>query len=222
LEQTAELTPEEQRVLGCLIEKEATTPDQYPLSMNALIMACNQSTNRDPVVSYGEDVVTSALTSLRERQLIRIVYPAHARVTKYRHVLGEVWALTPEELAVVAVLLLRGPQTVNELKSRSERYASLGDLGGVEGVLDRLAARPEPLVFHMGRQSGQREDRYGHLLGAMPPPSVVTPDSQSSQTTLTTPSTTSTRLDALEEEIGQVRAEINTLRDRVDRLSERG
>jgi uncharacterized protein YceH (UPF0502 family) len=222
LEQTAELTPEEQRVLGCLIEKEATTPDQYPLSMNALIMACNQSTNRDPVVSYGEDVVTSALTSLRERQLIRIVYPAHARVTKYRHVLGEVWALTPQELAVVAVLLLRGPQTVNEMKSRTERYASLGDLGGVEGVLDRLAGRPEPLVVHLGRGAGQRDDRYGHLLGPMPSPSVVTPDSQSSETTLTTASTRPTRLDTLEEEIRVLRVEINALRERVDRLSERG
>jgi uncharacterized protein YceH (UPF0502 family) len=173
-------------------------------------------------VSYGEDVVTSALTSLRERQLIRIVYPAHARVTKYRHVLGEVWALTPQELAVVAVLLLRGPQTVNEMKSRTERYASLGDLGGVEGVLDRLAGRPEPLVVHLGRGAGQRDDRYGHLLGPMPSPSVVTPDSQSSETTLTTASTRPTRLDTLEEEIRVLRVEINALRERVDRLSERG
>jgi len=218
LEQTAELTPEEQRVLGCLIEKEATTPDQYPLSMNAVILACNQSTNRDPVVSFDEDVVTSALTSLRERQLIRIVYPAHARVTKYRHVLGEVWALTPQELAVVAVLLLRGPQTVNELKSRTERYGSFDDLGGIEGVLDRLAGRPEPLVFHMGRQPGQREDRCGHLLGPMPTLTSVTPDSQTTPATVTT---SLSRLDALEEEIRELRIEISTLRDQVDRLSER-
>ena len=203
---------EEQRVLGCLIEKEATTPEQYPLSMNALILACNQSTNRDPVVSLDEGTVTAALASLREKSLTRIVYPAHARVTKYRHVLGEVWALTPQELAVLAVLLLRGPQTVNELRTRTERYANLDDLGGVDGVLARLAGRPEPLVRDFGRQSGQREGRFGHLLGPDFSLSVSSP--QQGKTALPAP----TRLEALEEGLDQLRSEVKELRETVDRL----
>ncbi|MDQ1428432.1 MAG: uncharacterized protein QOK39_1908, partial [Acidimicrobiaceae bacterium] len=164
-----ELTGEEQRVLGSLLEKAATTPENYPLTMNALISACNQTSNRDPVVSYREDEVTAALTSLREQKLTRIVYPAHARVTKYRHVLDEVWALTGPELAVLAVLLLRGAQTETELVARTERYGDLSELGGVPGILDRLGRRPDPLVRFIGRRSGQREDRYIHLLGPIEP-----------------------------------------------------
>jgi uncharacterized protein YceH (UPF0502 family) len=160
-----ELSAEEQRVLGCLIEKGALTPEHYPLTMNALVAACNQSSNRDPIVTYREDTVTAALTSLREQKLTRIVYPAHARVTKYRHVLDEVLALTAPELAVIAVLLLRGAQTENELVTRTERYGDLSDLGGVPGVLNRLGRRPEPLVQLVGRRPGQREDRYLQLLG---------------------------------------------------------
>ena len=164
-----ELSAEERRVLGCLLEKAATTPENYPLTMNALVAACNQTSNRDPVVQYGEDTVAAALASLRERKLIRIVYPAHARVTKYRHVLDEAWALSPPELAVVAVLLLRGAQTQNELAVRTERYLDRGqfdDMGGITGVLDRLAGRPEPLARLVPRRPGQREDRYVHLLGS--------------------------------------------------------
>jgi uncharacterized protein YceH (UPF0502 family) len=216
LEQTAELTLEEQRVLGCLIEKEATTPDQYPLSMNALILACNQSTNRDPVVSLDEEAVTAALGSLREKGLIRIVYPAHARVTKYRHVLGEVWALTAQELAVIAVLLLRGPQTVNELKTRTDRYASFDDLGGIEGVLDRLAGRPEPLVNDLGRQPGQREGRFGHLLGRDFSLSVSPPQPGMS------PPPAPGRLDTLEAGLEQLQSEVKELREQVDRLLGKG
>jgi uncharacterized protein YceH (UPF0502 family) len=163
-----ELSAEEQRVLGCLLEKAATTPEHYPLTMNALVAACNQTSNRDPVVTFGEETVAAALASLRERKLIRIVYPAHARVTKYRHVLDEAWALSPPELAVVAVLLLRGAQTQNELAVRTERYLDRGqfdDMGGISGVLDRLARRPEPLARLVARRPGQREDRYVHLLG---------------------------------------------------------
>jgi uncharacterized protein len=163
-----ELTAEEQRVLGCLLEKAATTPEGYPLTMNALVAACNQTSNRDPIVSYREDTVSAALTSLREQKLIRIVYPAHARVTKYRHVIDEAWALSPPELAVLAVLLLRGGQTQNELTARTERYgdrADFTDMGGIPGVLERLASRPEPLARLVERRPGQREDRYIHLLG---------------------------------------------------------
>lgn len=205
-----ELTPEEQRVLGCLIEKEATTPENYPLTMNALVAACNQTSNRDPVVSYGEDTVATTLTSLRERQLIRIVYPAHARVTKYRHVLNDAWALTAEELAVLAVLLLRGPQTQGELVIRTERYGDLSDLGGVGGVLERLAQRPEPLVLLVPRRPGQREDRYVHLLGP-----VISPDpGENSEKRLSL----ADRLGALEVETATLQADLTMVRHQLDIL----
>jgi uncharacterized protein len=205
---TAEFTAEEQRVLGCLIEKAATTPETYPLTMNALMAACNQTSNRDPVVGYREETVAAALTSLRERKLIRIVYPAHARVTKYRHVLDEAWALSPEEVAVLAVLLLRGAQTHNELVTRTERYGSLDDLGGVAGVLDRLAHRPEPLVRLVERRPGQREDRYIHLLG----PSQIPEPGESSGAR---PAPLAERILALEEVTANLREELADVRHRL-------
>ena len=203
-----ELTREEQRVLGCLIEKEALTPDQYPLSLNSLLLACNQTTNREPVVLYDRETLTGALSSLREKQLTRVVYPAHARVTKYRHVIGEVWALTEQEQAVLAVLLLRGAQTVAELKARTDRYASFEELGGVEGVLDRLASRPAPMVRRMERLPGQREERFCHLLGGQDEevealPSTPTPSRQPA---------------GIEAEVRALREEVDTLRRDVNRL----
>jgi uncharacterized protein YceH (UPF0502 family) len=210
-----DLSAPELRVLGCLIEKEATTPDQYPLTLNSLTMACNQATNRDPVVAYDQDTVTEALTGLREKHLARLLYPAHGRVTKYRHVMGETLALTGEELAVLAVLMLRGPQTVNEMRTRTERYsASFSDLGGVEGVLDRLAARPEPMVVRIERQPGQREERYAHLLAGPPDLSALAaggppPGEAKSR---------NERLDRLEEEVQQLRADFDALRERLSDL----
>jgi uncharacterized protein len=200
-----EINAEEQRVLGSLIEKEATTPDQYPLTMNSLLLACNQTTNRDPVVLYDQDTVTKALGTLREKQLTRVVYPAHARATKYRHVLGEVWALTPQELAVLAVLMLRGPQTVAELKARTDRYANFDDLGGVDGVLDRLASRPEPMVVHVERQPGQREERFAHLLGGPVEVAPWTPPAPS-------------ELEALRAEVKALRVEVDSLQEAVNQL----
>jgi len=201
----------EQRVLGCLIEKGATTPENYPLTMNTLIAACNQTSNRDPVVSYHEDEVVAALTTLRERKLIRIVYPAHARVTKYRHVLDEVWALSPQELAVLAVLLLRGGQTQNELATRTERYhgasiADLNDLGGVAGVLDRLSRRPEPLARLVERRPGQREDRYIHLMGPIEIGDIP-------EGSVAKGSSTAERILALEAETAILRRDLASLRE---------
>jgi uncharacterized protein YceH (UPF0502 family) len=202
-----ELSPEELRVLGCLIEKEATTPEQYPLTLNSLVLACNQASNRDPVVSYDQDAVTGALADLRAKQLTRVLLPAHGRATKYRHVLGEVLALTDHELAILAVLMLRGPQTVNELKTRTERYpADLDELGGVEGIVERLANRPEPLVVRIDRRPGQREDRYAQLFGGPPPadwaeaaPAIYSPGRAS-------------RLDQLEEDVRRLRADLDDMR----------
>ena len=158
-----ELTPPEQRVLGCLIEKRWTTPDQYPLSLNALRLACNQSTNRDPVTTYDEATVRQAADRLTKYGLARLASGHSSRATKYRHLAEEGLGLGREELAVLAVLLLRGPQTPGELKARSDRMASIASLSDVERVLSVLADRG--YVRRLGRRPGQKEDRFEQLLG---------------------------------------------------------
>jgi hypothetical protein len=161
-----EFGAEELRVIGSLIEKELTTPQQYPLTLNALTLACNQTSNRNPVVTYDERTVEDTVMGLKDKGLTRIVHPSHGRsVTRYRQVLHEALYLEPEQLAVLGVMMLRGPQTLNELKTRTERAADFADLEAVERTLDALASREEPLVVRIPRQSGQREDRYAHLLG---------------------------------------------------------
>jgi uncharacterized protein len=159
----AELTPPEQRVLGCLIEKRWTTPDQYPLSLNGLRLACNQSTNRDPVTAYDEATVRDAAQRLCLYGLARLASGHGSRAIKYRHLAEEALGLDREELAVLAVLLLRGPETPGELKARTERMASLGSLGDVERILTALGERD--YVRRIGRRPGQKEDRFEHLLG---------------------------------------------------------
>jgi uncharacterized protein len=187
----AELTPPEQRVLGCLIEKRWTTPEQYPLSLNALRLACNQSTNRDPVTDYDEATVSEAAQRLSRYGLARLASGHGSRATKYRHLAGEGLGLGREELAVLAVLLLRGPQTPGELKSRSERMARIESLEQVERVLDALIDRR--YVRRLERRPGQKEDRFEHLFGGAeaavsplaaarleaPAPAVAAPSSQS-------------------------------------------
>ncbi len=159
------LTPEQLRVLGALVEKQATTPEAYPLTQNALLLACNQASNRNPVTAYGPEEVSAVLGELRALGLARVVHSPSNRADKYRHVLDEAWGLTAAELAVLAVLALRGPQTVSELRARTERYPSLDDLGGVEGVLHRLKNRYDtPYVTRLDRHPGQREERWAHLL----------------------------------------------------------
>ena len=160
------LSAEEARVLGCLLEKEATTPDNYPLTQNSLRLACNQSSSRDPVVAYDDATVSAALQRLRERQLIRIVYSPSNRATKYRHVLDEALGLAGGEAAVIALLLLRGPQTPGELRTRGERLAGFADVDTVEAALDALARRDPPLVQRLERRPGQKEVRYAQLLAA--------------------------------------------------------
>lgn len=160
-----ELTVEEARVLGSLIEKQLTTPQQYPLSRNALVLACNQASNRNPVVRYEESAVDEALDRLKERRLVRFVLPSHGRsVTRYRHVADEVLGLDDRQLALLAVLLLRGPQTVGELRTRTERMAGFGRLQEVEHDLAMLAARERPLAARAPRLPGQKEDRWRQLL----------------------------------------------------------
>jgi hypothetical protein len=161
------LTPEEVRVAGCLVEKQMTTPDSYPLTHNALLAACNQLSNRNPVVSYDDSIVMHALAGLRAKQLARMLHVPGSRGPKHRHVLDETLELDRGEVALLVVLGLRGPQTVGELRTRTERMHPYASLSEVEETLDRLGARPEPLVIRLERQPGQKEARYTHLLSGL-------------------------------------------------------
>ncbi len=161
------LSAEEVRVAGCLVEKQMTTPDTYPLTHNALLAACNQLSNRNPVVSYDDSTVMHALAALRSKQLARMLHVPGSRGPKHRHVLDEALELDRGELALLAVLGLRGPQTVGELRTRTERMHPFASLGEVEETLERLGARPEPLVIRLERQPGQKESRYAHLLSGL-------------------------------------------------------
>lgn len=162
------LTDADVRVLGALIEKELTTPEQYPLSLNALTNACNQSSNRDPVVQYDEATVKSAVDRLRKYSLVRSIQRADARVMKYMHLMDEAMGLERREIAAMCVLMLRGPQTVGEIRTRGARLFEFPSLDDVEATLNRLIARsPSPLVSRLPRQPGQKEARYVHLLSGM-------------------------------------------------------
>jgi uncharacterized protein YceH (UPF0502 family) len=151
------------RVLGCLIEKQRTTPDAYPLSLNSLRLACNQATNRDPLVEYDERQIKSALERMSDRGWTRFASGASSRALKYRHLLDEALGLSDEDLALLAVLMLRGPQTLGELKQRSERLHRFDSLAEIAQALDRLAERE--LVARLERRPGQKEERYVQLLG---------------------------------------------------------
>lgn len=166
------LNPAEVRVLGALIEKEITTPDYYPLSLNALMAACNQSSNRFPVVHFDEGEVGAAADSLREKGLVHLVDRGESRVLKYRHVLYEAMDLGRPAIAVMCVLLLRGPQTIGEIRTRSNRLYDFTSLEDVETTMNALMSGGLPLVVRLPRQAGQKEARYAHLLSG----SVVVSD----------------------------------------------
>lgn len=158
------LNDAEVRVLGVLIEKEITTPDYYPLSLNALVSACNQSSNRNPVTHFDEATVAHATDSLREKKLIHLVERSDSRVVKYRHVVYEAMNLGRPGISVMCVLMLRGPQTVGEIRTRSNRLYDFSSLEEVETALNSLMSREPPLVVRLPKQSGQKEVRYAHLL----------------------------------------------------------
>ncbi len=171
-----DLTAAELRVLGCLIEKESTTPDAYPLTLNSLRLACNQSTSRDPVVTFSDLDIEQALASLRKRGLTRTVHSTSNRAAKYKHVADEVYALAARELAVLCVLMLRGAQTVGELKTRTERQHSFRSTEDVDATLTALAARTPPRVVQLARQPGQKDARWIHLLGDVEHAATATPN----------------------------------------------
>jgi uncharacterized protein YceH (UPF0502 family) len=203
-----DLEPSEVRVLGCLIEKQRTTPDAYPLSLNALRLACNQSTNRDPVVAYDEDTVRDALHRLGRRRFTRLASGHSSRASKYRHLLDEALGLDAAEQAVLAVLMLRGPQTPGELKQRTERMQPFADLAALQDLLTALIDRG--FVAQLARRPGQKEERYRHRLSedvedaeeAVAPEAAVVPP----------PPRRDERLDRLETEVAELRQLLETLR----------
>jgi uncharacterized protein len=155
------------RVLGSLVEKELTTPQQYPLTLSSLSSACNQTTNRQPVMALDDRVVERALDALKALGLVRFVLPSHGRsVTRYRHVLAEAYGLDVQRVALLALLLLRGPQTAGELRARAERMVEFDSIGAVNHELEVLAGQPDPLVRLLHRRPGQKEDRWQQLLAA--------------------------------------------------------
>ena len=188
----------EVRVLGALIEKEITTPDYYPLSLNALVAACNQSSNRNPVMHLDEAAVARATESLRERKMVHQVERSEGRVTRYRHVLYEAMNLGRPAIAVMCVLMLRGPQTVGEIRTRSGRLYDFSSLEEVETTVNSLMSGETPLVVCLPRQSGQKEVRYAHLL--------------SGEVRLTEPEVEPDRIGKLEREVDDLKKQFEEFR----------
>ena len=161
---SGKLTETEARIVGSLIEKQLTTPEYYPLTLNALVAACNQKTNREPVVNYDEKTVLASLDDLRDKNIVYVFYGSTSRVPKYKHILPDVYELEPSETAVMCVLMLRGPQTIGELRERTGRLYDFRDLNDVNETLENLMKREEPLITRLERAPGQKEARYAHLL----------------------------------------------------------
>jgi uncharacterized protein YceH (UPF0502 family) len=211
------------RVLGCLIEKQQTTPDAYPLTLNSLRLACNQSTNRDPVVDYDEPTVREAAQRLGQRGLTRLASYHGSRAHKYRHLVDETLGLAPDERALLCVLMLRGPQTSGELKQRTERLHSFADLAAVEEGLERLTARD--LGRWLERRPGQKEARYTHLMEEEAPSDAAAPAPPSLPSPAESPAPVAAEADglagevaALREELDALRADVTSLREQLSRL----
>lgn len=198
------------RVLGSLIEKEGTTPDSYPLTLNALTAACNQTSNRDPVLQMDESTVAEALDDLSLRQLARGALRSDSRVPRYRHLLAETLSLHPAEIAVLGVLMLRGPQTVGEIRTRTARLFEFPDLARVELTLQSLATLSEPLVVQLPRQPGQKEVRYAHLLSGEPQVEAASTVSRPAAASATS------RIDTLERQVASLETELTDLRSQFE------
>jgi uncharacterized protein YceH (UPF0502 family) len=201
-----DLTPAELRVLGSLLEKQRTTPDTYPLTLNALRAACNQSTNRDPVVNYDEETIRDALARLGRRRWTRLASGHGSRAAKYRHLLDEELKVDRSEQALLAVLMLRGPQTPGELLQRTERLYHFEGAADLHAVLERLSERE--FVARLARRPGQREERYLHLLGDEEPPEETAPAPVAAPAD-------DDRLARIERELAELRAEVEALREAI-------
>jgi uncharacterized protein YceH (UPF0502 family) len=214
-----ELSPLEARLIGCLIEKQITTPDQYPLSLNALVLACNQKSNRHPVLDLDEATVQNTVDQLARKHLVIEKSGFGSRVPKYQHRFCNTefgtLKFTPQELALVCELLVRGPQTPGELRARASRMAPFTDVGQVEAALEGLSTRADgPFVVRLPREPGRRDSRYAHLFSgpvAVPPPQAESPAGVAPGAA----DDTGARLDRLEEQLRQFREELDELKKRV-------
>jgi uncharacterized protein YceH (UPF0502 family) len=210
------LTPAEARVLGALVEKEVTTPDYYPLTLNALVSACNQRSNREPVMSLDEDDVRQALHGLEDMHLAGRARSADGRVTKYEHWLGEAFNFSRAETALLCVLLLRGPQTPGELRGRTERMHAFAEIGDVLAGLQKLMEREPSLAAILPRQQGARESRYAHLFsGPVEPLQAATPSARETGEDTTDQNE---RIAQLETTVSELQREVAALREKLESL----
>lgn len=203
------LNETEARIVGALVEKQLTTPEYYPLTLNALVNACNQKNNREPVVAYDEKIVTDSLERLRDRNIVYVFYGSTSRVPKYKHMLPSIYELEPSEVAVICVMLLRGPQTLGELRTRTERLYEFGGLGEVQETLDGLARRDDPLVIKLPVLPGQKEARFGHLISGP----IDVEAFAAAQSTPHSRVGGSERIEKLEEAVGELQREVAELRE---------
>jgi uncharacterized protein YceH (UPF0502 family) len=213
-----QLDPIETRVLGCLIEKELATPEYYPLSLNALVNACNQKSNRDPVLDLSESDVSRALASLGRKQYA-IVSGEGGRVPKYRHFLVEKFDLGRQALALLCELMIRGPQTPGELRTRAGRMADFPELASVGSVLQQLEGETPPMVACLPRQPGRKEQRYAQLFSGMPAEDAAPPRFAGNGQPGEAPPPDDARVDALEAEVAALKAETAALRAEIAELT---
>jgi uncharacterized protein len=212
------LTAVEARVLGALVEKEITTPDYYPLSLNALVNACNQRSNREPVMNVGEDEVRQALNALQDLQLAGHARSSDGRVAKYEHWLGEAYNFSRAEVALLCVLLLRGPQTPGELRGRTERLHRFDEISDVLDGLQKLIERDPSLVSILPRQPGTKESRYAHLLSGSVE-SIALPTAETAvQRESTASNQNDERIERLEAEVSDLRRQVNELNQKIQSL----
>jgi uncharacterized protein YceH (UPF0502 family) len=206
------LTETEARVVGSLVEKQLTTPEYYPLTLNALTAACNQKSNRDPVMSLGETELMSAIDSLRDKNLVYLYYGTGSRTVKYKHMVPSVYDLDEAGVAIVAVLLLRGPQTIGEIRERTGRLHEFGGLDEVQQALDELTRRDEAIVVKLERQPGQKEARYAHLLSGEVAQEAIT----ASPRAVASGGGSNERIEKLESEVESLRSELAEFRATFD------
>lgn len=202
----------EARILGSLVEKQLTTPEYYPLTLNALTAACNQKSNRDPVMSLDESGILAAIDTLRDKNLVYLFYGSSSRTVKYKHMLPSVYELEAPAVALMALLLLRGPQTVGELRGRADRLHQFSSLQEVQETLDELANRNDALVVRLERQAGQKEARYAHLLSGEIDMEAI----RSRPEAVSSGPGASEKLTELTSEVERLSAELRALREEFD------
>lgn len=209
------LTPTEVRILGCLIEKETTTPDYYPLTLNALTNACNQKSNRNPIVSFDETTVVRGLEELQRKGLTEKIYKADSRIPKYQHLFRKKYRISPQEVSVLCVLMLRGPQTTGEIRARTERMYKFQGIQDVEGVLNILIEKQPTLVLKLPRQIGRKEGRYMHLLSGEPDIQDTDPPVEAATLQV---QAENERIAKLEDEVATLRGDLDALKKGFDDL----